>query len=124
MLASLPVTLLIGSILGFLAGLGIGGGSLLLLWLTSVLGWEIRTARAVNLLFFLPAALIVCFTRWHQGKLNVKNLIPAILSGCVMAAVGSYLSGAIQTDALKRLFGILLILAGIKELSYRERKAR
>ena len=58
MLESLPVTLLVATILGFLTGLGVGGGSLLILWLTIVLGMDQATARGINLLFFLPAAVI------------------------------------------------------------------
>ena len=37
MLESLPVALIVGTLLGFLTGLGVGGGSLLILWLTLVL---------------------------------------------------------------------------------------
>ena len=45
MLESLPIVLIVGTVLGFLSGLGIGGGSLLILWLTIVLGMEQSTAR-------------------------------------------------------------------------------
>ena len=85
MLNSLSVTLCIASILGFLAGLGVGGGSLLILWLTVVLGMEPTTARSINLLFFLPAAAVSCLFRWRQGKLDLKTTLPALLSGCVAA---------------------------------------
>ena len=54
MLNSFPVALLVGTILGFLAGLGVGGGSLLILWLTVVCNTPYAAARIVNLLFFLP----------------------------------------------------------------------
>ena len=37
LLESLPVALIVGTVLGFLTGLGVGGGSLLILWLTLVL---------------------------------------------------------------------------------------
>ena len=124
MLETLPVCLIVGTALGFLSGLGIGGGSLLLVWLTSVLEWDILTARAANLLFFLPAALIASFIRFQRGQLMLKPVIPAIVTGCIMAAAGSFASGLIHTATLKRMFGILLILAGVKELLYRERKAR
>lgn len=124
MLESFPFTVFVGIVLGFLSGLGIGGGSLLIIWLTAVLDWTIRNARAVNLLFFLPAALIACFIRYRQGELNWKAIVPAILSGCLFAIVGSMIANRINTDTLKKLFGILLILAGAKELFYRERKAR
>lgn len=53
-LESVPVCILVGIVLGFLSGLGVGGGSLLILWLTAVLSMEQRTAQGVNLLFFLP----------------------------------------------------------------------
>ena len=124
MLESFPVAIIVGILLGFLSGLGIGGGSLLIVWLTTVLGWSIQTARTVNLLFFLPAALIACTIRYRQGLLNWKAVIPAILSGCLLAIAGSMIANWINTDTLKKLFGILLILAGTKELFYRERNAR
>jgi len=54
MLESFPVLLAIGSVLGFLAGLGVGGGSLLMLWLTLVIGTDHSVARNINLLFFIP----------------------------------------------------------------------
>ena len=63
MLTSLPVSLLVGTVLGFLSGLGIGGGSLLILWLTMVLDMEQSAARFVNLLFFLPSASVSCYFR-------------------------------------------------------------
>lgn len=124
MLESFPVSVIVGTILGFLSGLGIGGGSLLIVWLTSVLTWDIPQARAANLLFFLPAALIASVIRYRQGKLNWKAVIPAIISGCIFAAAGSLIGGWVNADTMKKLFGILLVLAGIKELFYRDRKAR
>ena len=122
MLESIPVGIIVGTVLGFLSGLGIGGGSLLMVWVTSVLSWGLAQARAVNLLFFIPSALLVTFIRLRQGKLNWKTILPAILSGCLFAVAGSLFSGRLNTESLKKLFGILLILAGIKELFYRERK--
>jgi uncharacterized membrane protein YfcA len=80
MLESLPVILLVGTILGFLSGLGIGGGSLLILWLTVILHTDPATARSINLLFFLPSALLSCAIRMTHGSLKIKPLLPAILA--------------------------------------------
>ena len=55
MLSSTVISVILGGVLGFLTGLGTGGGSLLLLWLTLVLGMDPQTARTVNLMFFIPA---------------------------------------------------------------------
>lgn len=124
MLESLPVILIVGTVLGFLAGLGIGGGSLLILWLTMVLSVEQNIARGINLLFFIPAALIACFFRWKQGSIHWKKILPAMASGCLAAALFSWLGGFMELDLLKKLFGGLLILTGLRELFYRPRKFR
>lgn len=122
MLESLPVILLVGTALGFLAGLGVGGGSLLILWLTLVLGMEHPQARIINLLFFIPSALIASLFRWKQGKLDLKAVLPAILAGCAAAALGSWLSIRIELFWIKKLFGGLLLITGTRELLYKPKK--
>ena len=121
MVTSLPVTLVVGTVLGFLSGLGIGGGSLLILWLTLVLGEDPSTARSLNLLFFLPCALMACLIRIRSRTLKVKPLMPAILSGCLSAVIFSWISTVLDTELLKKIFGIILIIAGIRELIYKKR---
>ena len=123
MLESLPFSVFLGGIFGFLAGLGIGGGSLLMLWLTVVLGMEPDTARSINLLFFIPTALIACFFRKKQKDLDIKTVLPAMVTGCLAAALFSWLGTQIQTDLLKKLFGGLLILTGLREVLYKKKKA-
>ena len=119
MLDSFPVALAVGIVLGFLSGLGIGGGSLLILWLTMVLGLEQPTARGINLLFFLPAAAISCLFRWRQGAVDFKAILPATIAGCIAAAACTYLGTMLDLELLKKLFGGLLIVTGLRELLYR-----
>lgn len=123
MLESLPVMIIVGSVLGFLSGLGVGGGSLLMLWLTLVLEMEHNVARSINLLFFIPSAVIASFFRWKQGSLDIKKVLPAIIAGCVSAACFSMLSKQIDISLLKKLFGILLLLTGLRELFYKPKKS-
>ena len=113
------VTLLIGTVLGFLSGLGVGGGSLLLLWLTVVMGQSQDTARAMNLLFFLPCALIATAFRWKQARLPLPIALPAVLGGVLGAALGCLLGPQINADLLKKAFGILFILTAIRELRWK-----
>lgn len=117
-------SIIIGTVLGFLAGLGVGGGSLLILWLSTVLGMEHQIARGINLLFFVPSALIASFFRWRQGALKIRSVLPAIIAGCICALLGSWLSVRINTELLQKLLGALLIATGIRELLYRPRKAK
>ena len=124
MLGSLPVALLLGFILGILAGLGIGGGSLLMLWLTLILQVEHTTARAVNLMFFLSAAGGVCILRLKRGGFHLKTILPAMLGGCIAAGICSWIGTLIEQNLLRKIFGVLLLLTGLRELFYRPRKAR
>ena len=124
MLGSFPVSAIVGVILGFLAGLGIGGGSLLILWLTLVLQMPHDSARGINLLFFIPAAIIACIMRRRQGYIQLQTVLPAAIAGCTATVFFTFISTSIDTAILKKPFGILLIATGLKELFYRPRKAR
>jgi uncharacterized membrane protein YfcA len=117
-------TLPVAAILGFLAGLGVGGGSLLMVWLTAIVGMEHPQARVINLIFFLPSALIATLFHHRQGTLKIKKVLPAILLGCASAALFSFIGNKINTDLLKKCFGGLLLFTGARELFYRPRKAK
>ncbi len=118
----MQMTLLIGTLLGFLSGLGIGGGSLLILWLTLVTGMEQEAARTVNLLFFLPSALVACCYRKKQGTLDIRRMVPAIAAGCIGAVLGTRLGAAIDTALLRKGFGILLLATGAREILWKPKK--
>ena len=122
MLNSLPIPLILGIILGFLSGLGIGGGSLLIIWLTVVVGIDPQTARSINLLFFIPSAVIVCILRHRDGTLKLRPLLPAMISGCLAAASFTVIATVLDVKILKKLFGIILLAAGARELFYRDKE--
>ena len=81
------ISVIVGTLLGFLSGLGTGGGSLLILWLTLGLGWMNEAARLANLAF-------------------------------------SLLAKSIDPWWIKKLFGVLLLFTGFRELFYREQKRK
>lgn len=118
------VSFLIATALGILAGLGVGGGSLLLLWLTQVMQFEQSQARLMNLLFYIPAALIATLYRRKHQQIKIKAALPGIVTGCSAALVLSLLTRGMDTSTLKRLLGGLLILIGCREVFYREQKAK
>ena len=110
------VNILMGAALGFLSGLGVGGGSLLLLWLTLVVGVDQSTARVMNLMFFLPCALVATLVRRKQSKPNWSIVLPAAAAGLLGAALGSYLGPMLNTALLKKALGILFLITGFREL--------
>jgi len=122
MLDSFPIALAVGTVLGFLTGLGVGGGSLLLLWLTLVMDMPPEAARSINLLFFLPSSLISTLLRRRQGAVDRKNAVPAAVSGCMAALVFTFIGSRLDTSLLKTLFGFLLIATGLRELFYKPKR--
>lgn len=120
MVSSMPVSILVGTVLGFLTGLGTGGGSLLILWLTLVLGMEAPLARSINLMFFIPAAMASTIIRWRRGGIPWKKIWLPALSGCICAAAFTLAGSVMNTKWLEGIFGVLLIFTGIRELRYRK----
>lgn len=118
------IALLAAAFCGTLAGMGLGGGSLLILWLTAVQQMDPATARGINLVFFLPAALIATLSRIRKGTLPIKKVMPAVWAGILFATVFSFVSSMLDIDLLQKLFGILLLVTGLRELFYRPRKAK
>ncbi len=118
------MAIIAGVILGYLAGLGVGGGSLLILWLTLVLGMDSGTASTINLMFFITAAGAVSLLRWKNGTLHFKKILPAIIAGSIFAALISLMARRIDNSLIEKLFGGLLIVIGLRELCYRPRKAK
>lgn len=114
------IAVLAGCILGTLSGLGVGGGSLLILWLTLAAGIDAVTARGISLLFFFPAALLSCILR--RRGIPWKRLFPAILLGCLSAGLFSRLSQIIDPTYFRKVMGIVLILTGISELFKKPKK--
>ena len=124
MLNSIPVAFIVGTTFGVLAGLGIGGGSLLILWLTLIVGMPQYTAAGINLLFFIPSAIIASLFRWKQGVLDIKRILPAMIAACISAGLFCVLRRYIPTGIIKKIFGGLLLLTGLREIFYRPRNAK
>lgn len=111
-----------GLLCGVLSGFGIGGGSLLMVWMTAVLSLEQKTAQGINLLYFLPTAACALIFHAKNRLLCWKAILPAAAAGCAAAAAGSALALGLEMDLLRKLFGAFLILVGASELFFKGRK--
>ena len=123
-MVSFLFALIIALFLGFLAGMGVGGGSLLLLWLSQVVMFPQAQARIINLLFYLPAALISIVLHRKQSPLQAEGILPAAIAGCTAAIVFTVVTNHIDVSILKKLLGGLLVFIGLKEIFYRPRNAK
>jgi uncharacterized membrane protein YfcA len=98
---------------GILSAWGVGGGTLLLLIMTLLLGVEQRTAQAVNLLFFLPTAASALVCHAKSGCLDKPTLRSAIPWAVTAAVAGAWIATAVDPEMLRRPFGVYLLLSGV-----------
>ena len=110
------IAVLAGAATGVLSGFGVGGGSLLLVYLTGFAGVPQTLAQGVNLLYFLPAAAAALPAHFKNGVVEKKALLPAVAAGLVCSALAAWAATALDVDLLKKCFGGFLILIGLREL--------
>lgn len=109
-------SVLAGAATGILSGFGIGGGTLLLIYLTSFAGVEQALAQGINLLYFLPAAATALPAHIKNGYIQKRTAIPAICTGLVCTALAAWAATSIDVDLLRKCFGVFLLYVGISEL--------
>lgn len=107
---------LAGTVTGVLSGFGIGGGTVLLVYMTAFAGLDQRLAQGINLLYFIPAALLALPSHVKHGYIEKTVLIPAISAGLICAALAAWIATGLEVSLLRKLFGIFLILIGVREL--------
>lgn len=108
--------LLAGAAAGILSGFGIGGGTLLLIWLTAFAGVPQNLAQGVNLLYFLPTAATALPAHIKNGYIDGKTVWPAALAGLAGTALAAWLATGLEVDLLRRCFGGFLLVIGLREL--------
>ena len=109
------VPFLAGAATGILSGFGVGGGTLLLIYMTAFAGLPQEQAQGINLLYFLPAAASLP-AHAKNGFLEKPVLLPAIAAGLACAALGAWTATGMDTALLRRLFGVFLLFVGAREL--------
>lgn len=112
----------IGVATGIISGLGIGGGSLLVLYLTAVTGMPQHTAGGINLLYFIGCAPAALIGHIKNKLIEWRVVIWCVLTGVAIVIPVSLLAGHFNSDWLRRLFGLLLLYIGIKELRAGKKK--
>ena len=110
------IAALAGAVTGVLSGFGVGGGSLLLIYMTSFAGVPQTLAQGINLLYFLPTAATALPTHFKNGYVEKQTLLPAIAAGLVCSALTAWAATALDVEVLRKCFGGFLILIGLREL--------
>lgn len=108
--------ILAGVISGIIAGMGMGGGTLLIPILTIFYGIAQKTAQGVNLLAFIPMAIVALIIHFKNKLVDVKSGLQLIIFGVVFSIGGAILANYISNGLLRTLFSIFLLFIGFFQL--------
>ena len=104
--------LISGILFGIIAGMGMGGGIILIPVLTILLGVDQQGAQGLNLLCFLPMAGFALFSHIKNKRVDFSWAIALGIGVLAGSLVGAYLAGLMKNEILGKIFGGLLILLG------------
>lgn len=107
---------------GVFASMGLGGGMVLIVYLTVFAGFSQLTAQGINLVFFIPIAIISLVLHTKNKLVEWKKAVPAVLWGTAAVIISAWLANRIEQSLLSKAFGIFLILMGLKELFFKSEK--
>ncbi len=115
---------IVGFIAGFIGALGLGGGGVLVMFLTAFLGVAQLKAQGTNLLFFIPIGLFALLLHSRKKLVVWKTALPAIGFGLVGAALGCLLARMLGGDIMRKIFGLMLLVLGLWELFAKHKSSK
>lgn len=105
-----------GFLSGLLGGMGMGGGTVLIPFLTIFLGVEQHVAQAANLIAFLPMAAFSLKVHKDSGMIKTDGVWSIIIPAVVTSVLGGLATVFLPGEVLKKLFGAFLVGLAIKGL--------
>lgn len=108
--------LLLSILSGALAGMGMGGGTLLIPILTIIMKVEQNVAQGLNLLVFVPCALICCIIYTKNKLINYKKSWLIVIVAIGLSVLSSLLAIKVKNKFLSICFGTFLIALGLLQL--------
>ncbi|HIU64922.1 MAG TPA: sulfite exporter TauE/SafE family protein [Candidatus Avacidaminococcus intestinavium] len=104
-----------GFIIGLLSGfLGIGGGVFMVPIMVSFFGFTQHVAQATSLAMIIPTALFGSIVYNLHGSIDIKIAALITVGSMTSAFFASRLMVKLPAAQLKLLFGILLLLVGVR----------
>jgi uncharacterized membrane protein YfcA len=108
----LPVALLTG----ITASMGLGGGFILVIYLTIFAGIPQLQAQGINLIFFIPIAVLSLFFHIKNKLIEKQVLLPGILGEITGVFLGVGAAVLLGSWWLQKAFAVFVLLIGIREI--------
>lgn len=106
----------LGALGGIIGGMGMGGGTLTIPILTIFLSYKQLQAQGINLVAFLPMAIIAIIIHIKNKLIDFKSTWCLALVGCGFSLVGALVAVKIKNEILTKLFAVFLIAIAIWQL--------
>ena len=100
---------LIGIVSGIVSGMGIGGGAILIPALVMFVKPPQHIAQSVNLLYFIPTAIVALIIHIKNKKIDFKIAVPIIIFGLFGAYIGSQIAVNLSGGYFKKMFWCFFI---------------
>ena len=109
-----------GAIVGFICGfIGAGGGMMMLLLLTSVLGYELKTAVGTSVFIMTFTALTGAVSHFAIGGApDLFCLVCCVLSTLLWARIAAKFANKAEPATLNRATGIILVILGMVVMGF------
>ena len=98
--------------IAILSGMGLGGGGLLVIYLTLFENTKQIIAQGANLAFFIVAAIASTIINTKNKSIKWKTTLILSAVGIIGSILGTFLAGAIDPSLLRKIFGGMLIFGG------------
>ena len=108
--------LIFGIISGIVASMGMGGGVTLVLLFSLFSEVKQHIVQGINLIFFVPTSIVAIYMNIRNKNIDYDVAKTVIVSGVIGAITGSLMAIKINSDSLKKYFGIFLIGIAIFEI--------
>ena len=110
------ILILIGIMAGIVAGtLGVGGGIIIVPALVFIFGMTQHQAQGTSLAVLLfPVGIMAVWNYYKKGFVNFKFAFILIAAFLLGSYIGSIISVNLPDKALKKIFGLLMLIVGIK----------
>ena len=109
---------------GLLGAMGFGGGGILIIYLTQILNHGQLKAQGMNLIFFIPSAVVALIIHIKNKLIKFREILPFIIAALPGVALGLYLTTVVSSKILADIFGVLLIIMGVKEFFSKKGKQK
>lgn len=105
-----------GLIAGIVSGMGMGGGTILILLLTTFHGMEQHVAQATNLIFFIPTSIAAIIIHIKNKNVERQVVFFVVLFGIIGATIGAIIANHIDAQNLKKYFSIFVLIIALREI--------